>query len=218
MMLTVLFDVLNPCSFFGLAIFFALLFIQDKTKGRLIAGSLFTVIAGIMHYVQQVHTSIFFAWLPWLRGPAVLVGLFTVYLVSQSYRKRPTPYLLIGLVFVLALMTQVYQQTCLMNWSYMFEQWLLNQHVTPNQIGLYQLAYQIVYVLPLTVMLIVYVLISQTKRFTKIKEILDIMALLLITATALFLVLYPLALSNFILSLATIVPLVIFGWLWNTYK
>ena len=158
-----LMDAYNPCALFCLGGFFALLFMQESRKRQILTGALFILALGVVHFIQQVYTSIFFESLPWLRWPAALVGLFTFYMAGQYYRQRSTSNLFFLLALLLGLMLQTYQQTCLMNWSYIFQQWLYNQHLSNEKVVLYQLAYQTMYLVPLIFTLILYVLLIKIK-------------------------------------------------------
>lgn len=206
-----LMDAYNPCALFCLGGFFALLFMQDSRKGQILSGTLFILALGVMHFIQQVYTSTFFELLPWLRWPAALVGLFTFYMAGQYYRKNSTSNLFFLLALLLALMLQAYQQTCLMNWSYIFQQWLYNQHLSNEKIGLYQLAYQSMYLVPLILTLILYVILIKIKYLEKLKQRLNSIGLLYIMAVGLFLIIYPWALSNLLLSLFVILCVLIAG-------
>ena len=206
-----LMDAYNPCALFCLGGFFALLFMQDSRKGQILSGALFILALGVVHFIQQVYSSTFFELLPWLRWPAALVGLFTFYMAGQYYRKRSTSNLFFLLAVLLALMLQAYQQTCLMNWSYIFQQWLYNQHISNEQIGLYQLAYQSMYLLPLVITLILYVMLIKIKYLEKLRQRLNSIGLLYIMAVGLFLIIYPWALSKLLLSLFVILCVFIAG-------
>ncbi|BCA94910.1 membrane protein [Legionella antarctica] len=206
-----LMDAYNPCALFCLGGFFALLFMQDSRKRQILSGCLFILALGVVHFIQQVYTSTFFESLPWLRWPAALVGLFTFYMAGQYYRHRSTSNLFFLLALLLGLMLQIYQQTCLMNWSYIFQQWLYNQHLSNKNIVLYQLAYQIMYLVPLIFTLILYVILIKIKYLEKLKQRLNTIGLLYIMAVGLFLIIYPWALSNLLLSLFVILCVLIAG-------
>lgn len=206
-----LMDVFNPCALFCLGGFFALLFIQDHRRGQILSGVLYILALGTMHFIQQTYPNTFFEFLSWLRGPAILIGLFIFYLVRQYLRKESACTSFFLLAFLLALTIQAYQQTCLMNWSYIFQQWLYNQHLSNQTVGLYQLAYQIMYLVPLIVTLILYVILMQMKPLIKFKPQLNTMGLLYLMALGLFLIIYPMALANLLLSLFVILCVVIAG-------
>lgn len=213
-----LIDAFNPCALFCIAGFFALLFLQESRKSQIITGLLFILAVGIVHYIQQVYANAFFEWLPWLRIPAACVGLFAFYLAGQHYRNKSIHNLFFLLAFLLAFMVQSYQQTCVMNWSYIFGQWLYNQHLSGGRTGLYQLAYQSVYLLPLLVTLALYVILIRVRFFARLSPKLNTIGLLLVMAIALCLIIYPLALSNLALSLFVIISLIVCGWILSRYN
>ena len=206
-----LMDAYNPCALFCLGGFFALIFMQDQRKGQLIVGLLFIFSLGAVHFFQQAYTSAFFELLPWFRLPAALIGLFALYLVGQSYRKKPTYELFFLFALFLGFIIPSYQQTCLMNWSFIFEQWLYNLHVSNANIALYELAYQCMYMVPLILALILYVILIRNKRLAKLKPKLNSIGLLYILVVALFLIIYPLALSKLLLSIIVIFAVFISG-------
>ncbi|WP_298623607.1 hypothetical protein [uncultured Legionella sp.] len=211
-------DAYNPCSFFCITGFFALLFLQDNRRKQMITGLLFIAAVGVVHYFQQAHASAFFGLLPWLRVPAVATGLFSFYLAGQYYRKRTAANLLFLLSFLLAFMVQIYQQTCVMNWSYIFGQWLYNQPLTFGQHLVYQLAYQSIYLVSLLVLLFLYVYLIRFEFFARFKQKFYMVGLLYIMAIGLILIVYPLALANLALSLFVVVALFTAGWILDRYK
>ena len=206
-----LMDAFNPCALFCLGGFFAILFLQDHRKGQIICGALYLLALGTVHFIQQTYPNTFFELLPWLRGPAALIGVFIFYLARQYYKEKSVPALFFSLAFLLALIIQAYQQTCLMNWSYIFQQWLYNQHLSNQTVGLYELAYQSMYLVPLAVTLVLYVILMQMKHFIRFKPQLNTMGLLYLMAVGLFLIIYPAALANLLLSLFVILCVFIAG-------
>lgn len=206
-----LIDAFNPCALFTIAAFFALLFLQDQRKKLITGGLLFILVVGSVHYFQQVYPTAFFVLLPWLRVPAALVGLFTFYLAGQYYRNRNHANLLFILIALLAFMIQSYQQTCLMNWAYIFEQWLHKQHISLGQKAWYQMVYQFMYLVPLAIIFKLYLMLSKAKFMSRLSHKLKITGLLFLMAIGLLLIIYPLALANLALSLFMIVALAICG-------
>ncbi|KTD30716.1 hypothetical protein Lmor_2823 [Legionella moravica] len=213
-----LMDAFNPCAFFCLAGFFALLFLQEERKNQFMAGILFILTVGGVHYFQQAHASTFFGLFPLLRVPAALTGLFTFYLAGQYYRKRSSAHLFFLLTFLLAFMIQSYQQTCIMNWSYIFGQWLYNQQLNNAQLIAYQLAYQGIYLLFLFITLVFYILLIRMEFLAKFRNQLKTIGLLYIMAIGLMLIIYPLALANLVLSLITVLVLFVCGWILSRFR
>lgn len=194
-----LLDVTNPCSLFCFAGFLAVLSIQYSRKNQLISGLLFILAIGIVHFIQQTQANVFFQILPWLRPVALFLGIISIYIVFRYYKKQTIkPHLFFTWAFFFALIVQSYQQTCLMNWSYIFEQWLFNQQFSAGQKTIIQLIYQLIYIMPLFLILMAYLALNLFKFFALIKPRLEIIGLLFITIIALFLIAYPLGLSYYL--------------------
>ncbi|KTD10872.1 hypothetical protein Lgra_1838 [Legionella gratiana] len=208
-------DSFNPCAFFCFSGFLAFLLIAEQRKKQIIASLLFISSIVIVHYFQQVYTGNYFNLLPWLRIPAVLLGLMTIYFVIQHRKKQSDDALYFLLAFFLGLITTVYQQTCVMNWATIFEQWLNNQHFSNWQTNLYQLLYQGMYILPLVVILCIYLVLLNIKRFAALRTKFANIGLLFLIAIALCLIVYPFILSNFTISLMTLLILVVCGFFIN---
>lgn len=208
-------DSFNPCAFFVFSGFLAFLFIIEQRKKKIIASSLFISAVVLVHYFQQAYTSDYFAILSWLRVPTVLLGLVTIYFVIQHYKKQSNDTLYFLLAFFLGLITTIYQQTCIMSWATIFEQWLNNQHFSNWQVNLYQLLYHGMYILPLIVILCIYLALLKIKNFAVLKTKLASMGLLLLIAIAVCFIVYPFILSNFTLSLLTLFILAVCGFFIN---
>jgi hypothetical protein len=200
-----LMDANNPCALFCTLGFFALLFIQNKRNNLLFTGLIFVLTVATVHYIQQTHATLFYELLAWLRLPAVLVGFLTLFLIRHYYNKRKVNNLLYLLAFLLAFLVQSYQQTCVMNWSYIFQHWLSKQTFSSSTLVIYQLFYQILYLIPLLVILFVYILVMRMKTFSKRKLQLTIFGFLLLSVLALFLIIYPKGLSNYVYSILSLV-------------
>ncbi|VEB36643.1 Uncharacterised protein [Legionella sainthelensi] len=210
-----LMDSFNPCAYFCFAGFLAFLLIAEKRKNKIIASLFFIASVALVHYFQQVYTSDYFAFLPWLRLPAALLGLGTIYFVIQHYKKQSNDVLYCSLAFFSGLITTIYQQTCVMNWSTIFEQWINNQHFSNWQINLYQLIYQGMYILPLIAILFIYLALLKLKRFAVLKTRLASMGLLFLIVIALCFIIYPFMLSHFTFSLLILFILAVCSFLIN---
>ncbi|STY29782.1 Uncharacterised protein [Legionella wadsworthii] len=207
-----LMDAFSPCAFFCFAGFLAFLLIESKKKKQVIATLLFVLSVAIVHYFQQVYTSTFFELLTWLRIPAVLLGIMTLYFVMQYFKKQPSSILYYSLAFFIGLVTITYQQTCVMNWSAIFEQWLNDQHLSSWEANWYQLLYQLVYILPLILLLFIYFLFMRIKRFAAQGKKLTNIGLLFLIAIAVSLIAYPYIFSYFGISLGVIFILLVCGY------
>lgn len=208
-------DAFSPCAFFGLAGFFAVLFLAERKNMRIKNGLVFALAVVLVHYWQQAHTSLFYEVFPWLRILAIVLGLLLVYFVVRHYKKQSTQFLLLPLAFFTGFIVTVYQQTCVMNWSFIFQQWLHNQQLSNLQVGLYQLLYQVLYIVPLLAILVLYVALFQLKRIALLQPRLLPIGLLYLLAIAACLIAYPLMLSYFTVSLLVFVILTVCGYFIN---
>jgi thiol-disulfide isomerase/thioredoxin len=206
-----LIDAFNPCALFCFAGFLAFLLIEEQRKKQIIAGLLFIFSIGVVHYFQQIYTGTFFELLSWLRIPAALLGCLTLYFVLSYPKSKYSDYLYFILAFLLGLVTTIYQQTCLMRWAIIFEQWLNNQNIPSWQSGLYQLLYQSLYILPLIFFLIVYLHMMKKERFVAMRIKLASIGLLFLIAIALSLIVYPYVLSYSLTSVLILSILVVCG-------
>jgi len=213
-----LMDAFNPCALFCFIGFLAVLFTQDNHRKSILQGLLFIAAVGLGHYIQQTYSESYFEWLPMLRAPAVFIGLITLYLTFKHYRNQNVQTYFIILTFFLAFMLQAYQQICIMNWSYIFEQWLHNQKITSVQMNLLQMAYQIIYLIPLLLTLFLYLIVSRTAAFSKRRSMFNMIGILYLLTLGLFLIIYPLALSSLALSLMFLILLAFLGWLLYLFK
>lgn len=208
-------DAFRPCAFFCFAGFIAFLLIEGQRQKQIIASLLFILSVAIVHYYQQVYPSSYFALIPWLRIPAALLGLMTIYFVVHYYKKQSSSILYFLLAFLLGLIITIYQQTCLMSLSTIFEQWLNNQHLAGWQEGVYQVIYQSMYIFPLILILFAYVSLFKMKHFVGLRTRLTNVGLLFLIAIAVILIVYPMIFSNLVLSLLTLLILVVCGFFLN---
>ncbi len=208
-------DAVSPCAFFSLAAFLALLMLEKLGSKQILASFLFILTLVGAHYWQQAHTSSFYEFLPWLRIPAAITGLLTLYFVIRYFKKKSPDSLYFLLAFLLGFIVFAYQQTCVMNWAYIFEQWLNNQHITYARAQIYQLLYQVLYISPLILLFIVYVLANKIKRIASKQSRFARIGLLFLLAIALCLIIYPSFLSSLVVSVIGLSVLFIVGWFLN---
>jgi hypothetical protein len=205
-------DSFNPCSLVCFSGFLAFLFISDRWKKQLIAGLLFLSAVVMIHYVGQAYTSHFFQLISWLRIPSFVLGLITIYFVIRLYQKKTQLIEYYLLAFLLGLVITAYQQTCLMSWATIFDQWLNNQSISTLQANLYQLIYQFLYVVPLIVILFICLMMLQMKRLVRLRMKLRNIGLLFLLVIALGLLVYPYIFSNLMFSLLVLLILIVCGY------
>jgi hypothetical protein len=129
-----------------------------------------------------------------------LIGVLAVYVGWQTCTKQVVDNLFLVTAFCLSVIVFLYQQTCTMNWSFIFEQWLQNQPILHVQAIIYRLIYQCIYIAPLLLGLAFYLVISQTKRVKPYKVRLEVMGGVWIGLIGVVLIINPFALANLVLS------------------
>lgn len=219
LMTVVFLDALNPCALFSFLSLFALLFIQKSIKNQLTTGGLFILAIVAVHSLQQIQTNLFYQILPWYRVIAVLVGLSSLYLVYCYYKKQVLkPYQLFIWTFISSLTVYAYQQTCVMNWTFVFQQWLTNQHLAQGQQFVLQIVYQFFYVLPLIILFLCYFLYSSLKLSERIKPLLEQIGLVFLALTSVLVLVQPRLLSAYLVSYLVFVIALILGFIMRRYQ
>lgn len=214
-----LLDALNPCALFTFAAFFAVFFMQKEGNGRLQSALLFIMAISLSHYFQQTQANAFFQLLTWLRIPSIFFGIYTLYWVYHCYKKQTlNHHAMLIWSFVLAFLIQSYQQTCVMNWSYTFEQWLHSQNLPQIHQNVLQLIYQGVYLLPFFLMLFAYSFLSRKGFLSALMPKIHMISLGFISTIALLLMIFPSLLAQFLLSVFIVSVLVVLGWGVSAYK
>lgn len=214
-----LLDALNPCALFTFAAFFAVFFMQKEGKDRLQSALLFIIAISLSHYFQQTQANAFFQLLTWLRIPLIFFGMYTLYLVHNCYKKQmANPRTILFWSFAFAFLVQSYQQTCVMNWSYTFEQWLHSQNLPQIHQGVLQLIYQAVYLLPFALILFFYMFLSRKRFLSELMPKMHMISLFFISTIALLLMVFPSLLTQFLLSALIVSALAVLGWGVSAYK
>lgn len=204
-------DAVSPCSFFVFAGFLAIIWVSYEKRKQVIAACLFLVSIVLVHYFQQVYTSEFYQILPWLRIPSALIGGLGIYFFITLCKKQPQARLYYMMAFLLGLIIMLYQQTCIMNWSYIFQQWLNNQPFSVNKRSFVQLLYQVLYILPSLLILVSYQMLMKIKRVAAWQPRFFNIGLLFILLISFCLIIYPMVLSSFGISLIAFMLLALCG-------
>jgi thiol-disulfide isomerase/thioredoxin len=207
-----LIDAVNPCSVFCFIAFLGLLFLQETTRERLLMGSLFLVTLGLVHTFQQMFPNVFFTWLEWMRLPAVLVGGLLGFYLLKMYQNKTKRFWIFPLCVLVVVVVQGYQQSCLVNWSYLFEKWVHNQHFFEMEVVLWQLGYQLLYLLPPVFVLFMYTYFINKDALGWFRKRAQGLGLVLLGFIALVMILYPMGFSSLGFSILSFfgVPLVYF--------
>ncbi len=219
LMTVVFLDIGNPCSVFCILSLFAFLMIQQNKATQFMIGCLFALAIVLVHSLQQMQTNLYYQILTWYRFIAILISLSGLYLVFQHYRKRVfKPYVLFIWVFFFAITIYAYQQNCVMNWAYVFQQWLNNQRLATGQQISLQIIYQIIYILPLFIMILVYLFLSKFNQFKVFNSLLEHISLVFLIITLGILLIQPKLLSLNLLSYLVFLISLISGVILNVFQ
>ena len=202
-------DAYSPCSLFCLLLFFAVLWLYSaNNKKCFLVGCSFIISLGAIHLFQQVYAELFFALFSYARIFAIVSGILLLFAAWRKWKNYSQESLVI--VFLVTLLTVAvvysYQQTCGLNMSIVFEQWINSIHLSLLGKIIYTALYMLFYLLTLSVILIFYL----TYNFRQ--HIFYYSACLLLTFIGIVLIVAPSLLSNFILSCVVIVGALISGW------
>ncbi|MDI9817734.1 MULTISPECIES: hypothetical protein [unclassified Legionella] len=215
LLMTAITDGLNPCSLFGVLALFSFVWLGGKRSSQLAIGIVFIIVAGLVHYIQQVHAPFFYQYLHWLRVPGILAGLaLLAYLFKGSLKGFKKPLLIIlTLASFSAIILQAYQQICMPNFALVFEQWLSGQQFSMFKIVAFQITYQVVYLLPLLILILILIFLKDYGRLKKHQTLLTKTAQLSLAVIALFLIFYPQGFSQFFVSAVVLLLVLILAWL-----
>jgi len=199
------YDAVTICNLFCFVAFVSFLcLLSDQKLGQLGAGAVFIVILGMMHYVQQAHSYLYYHSKPGLMLYTMVIGVLLLVYVSPFYQKwlvskrlKSTKQTLIMGAVTLA-MVYFYQQTCSLNVAMIFEHWLIEQTNSNAVYWLYALCYQICYLLPLILVLLVFYFFDRHPRLMRYHQMSRIFARLILLSIGVLLMVNPAALANVI--------------------
>lgn len=223
--LTALSDGFNPCSLFCLAAFLAFMWLYPERKWQQFSiGAVFIVCLGVIHYMQQVHSSFFYQNIFKWRVTAVLAGALLIITVYRGYRKAGVLKSLSAFTWIFTatalavFVLHIYQQTCAFNLSLVLEQWLTDQSISPAARHFYQIVYQLFYVLPLIMLLLFFLLFGRHHWMVRYQQTLKVAAYLILISIGIILLAYPIWLANFWISAIVFFGAIGAGWGWRRYE
>lgn len=212
--ISALMEAISPCSMFCLWMFLAFLWLYpDSRRVRFYLGLLFIMTLGVMHTFQFVFTSAYQQWMLSMRWVALLSGAALIAYVLQYYhtqwRSGPQrsmfwilPVMLLGVATVYS-----YQQTCEFSVGALFQQWLNTQTLTSPAFYFCQLTYLVFYLLPLSCLLVFYLIFNVHPR-----KLLPISGCFMLAAMGVLLLAYPDGLSSFSISCVIIIAALFVAW------
>lgn len=208
-------DAFSPCSLFCILSLFAFLWLNPKHSIKI--GMLFLLIIGVMHYCQQVHSITYFQVINWLKIPAIIAGIMLIIYILNSYFAKIN-YCLIAVLFLVAISAvslQSYQQTCQINFSLIYEQWLIAQSINTSSLRAYRFIYQLIYLFPQFLFILLIYFIQARGYLKKFKPSMNVAACYILLCIGGFLLFYPIGLSYFSYSLLIFYSSLLVGWLFR---
>ena len=214
-------DAFSPCSLFAFAAFLAFLWLYPTDRrSQWAVGVVFLLSLGAIHFIQQAHAAFYYQYVEKLKWVEMLVGVILFFAVASTYRQKQTQWLSLrdGPVYFLLIIAtvfavQAYQQTCVFNIAPALEQWLAEQSFSSTKHLAYILMYQLIYLLPLAVFLLCYLLYKRKKHIALHQPLWKHTASLILISIGLILVFYPRGLASLTASIAVIVIAFLGGWM-----
>ena len=220
LIVSALIDAISPCSLFTFAAFLSFLCLNPKQKQlQLTGGIVFILALGIIHFWEQTQPAFLFSLRAWLRIPAVIVGLLLIaYLVHFLRKMFIGKYIksasAIGLLSITtAIIVQTYQQDCRWSMVLVYEEWLTERSISAAGHLTAHLLYQFVYLLPLMLILMGYVLHSYRTRSSRFIDALQVGSWGMLCTIGCLLIIHPQSFADASLSAIVFVVVFLFGWL-----
>jgi glutaredoxin len=221
---TALMDSISPCSLFCLMLFFAFIWLfPTHRRTQWLLGIVFIVALMAIHFVAQIFSGFFYQRLLMLRLPAAMMGLVLLSYVLFCFQRLTNRRQLIAkrtaciLLPISVWIVFIYQQTCVLNLSLIFEQWLIKNPVSVSRFFSYVSLYHLIYLIPLVLVLVIYQLLSPRSRIKKYQNALKYAAGILLAAIAFLLIAYPLWLSHRNVSLIVFMSSILIGYFLEKY-
>ena len=219
-------DLMNPASLFCFMAFLAFLWICAPQKSLQIKVALvFLSSISAMHYIQQMQPTLYERILSSSQNVTLWVGLLLIFSLISMYRKRLTSMHLSSkpwvyfMVVLLVLVTSVNQRaTNGFNLSLVFDQWMLEQSMSQHMRLLWELTYQLIYLLPMMLLLFIYLLTSDRPCMHGFQATFKFAAYVILMSLGFLLVAYPYALGNFLLSILLFLGAIGLGFFLNRLK
>lgn len=219
-LLTALSDAFNPCSFFCLAAFLAFLWlypVQKWTQFKI--GLTFILFQAVIHFLQQANSANYYQVIPKLHFAAILIGIWLLITIIRSYTKlkraqgQKCGFWVFVLVILTSIVVQIYQQTCKLNLGLFFDQWLAQQTISSVRYLFYQVIYQLIYILPLLLVLMVHFIFNGSNWVARHQQALKIASSLILASVGIILLASPAWLVYSWVSIIVLIGSIIVGWL-----
>ncbi len=218
LLFSALMDGLSSCSLFCFAAFLSFLWAYPKqTQFQLKAAIVFLISLGFVHYMQQTHTDLYYQLLSNLKWFEIAVGVLLLLATVNTYREKQSSatftngFLMIPIVCFTVIAVQTAQQTCTFNMALIYEQWMEEQTFSSVLKETYIILYQLFYLLPLVIVLLLFLWSKRFKRVIACQRMLQIAGYAILLTIGLLLIIYPKWLANVFVSAAVLILSLVIG-------
>ena len=231
-------DSINPCSFWVLVFLLSLLLYVQSRRRMLLIGGIFIFFSGFIYFLFMVFLLGIFLLTAQLTWIAIIAGVFALFLgginikdffyfkqglsLSIPESKKPTlfkkmrtvvqeaylPSMIAGTI-LLAIFVNTYELFCTMGFPLVYTKILTLYHLPTLDYYLYVLLYNIVYILPLLVIVLVFTITLGRRKLSEMQgRILKLFSGLMMSLLGLLLVFQPNLLTN--LFSIILIPIIAF--------
>lgn len=188
-------DAFAACNFFCFTAFISCLWLLPwRLKMQWMGGGLLVLVIGLIHYLQESQVDLYSMPMAGLPFYTFIIGAILLVWVTLLVTKSP---ILTTFVGVLSLCAIYYcQQTCLLNVAYVFEHWLVEQSYSSPIRALCVFIYQLCYVLPLLIWVVVWSFLSERAWVIRRKSAMVFFARAFLFYVSLLLMVYPQAMAS----------------------
>ena len=131
--------------------------------------------------------------------------------MMPHHRRLMTTVFVLFVLCCTVVFVYIHQETCFFNMALVWNQWLMEQAFSPLLRYVYQMLYQIVYLLPLSLWLLIYLKGIPRYRKASFWQVLTIVSRVILVSIAIILLVFPSGLANAWLSFGVLVGGIIMG-------
>lgn len=204
---------LNPCTMITVFLLFAIACLQSGWSYKGVIISAYLLIAGIMNYLQLQHNTLFFTIANYTNLVVVFFAIISLICMAQelSFKRLMIISVLIGFS------VQVYQQSCLPNFTMVFQQHLMEQAGNGRNTIFLSLLYTIIYVGSIGIIACLLLILTQLKPVNSKQALIKTFCKVFIVLIGLILFISPGLLSSFMCNFFIIFAAIIIAWIMHRF-
>jgi hypothetical protein len=241
-------DSFNPCAFFVLFLLLGLLVHAQSRKRMLFIGGVFVFFSGFVYFIFMAAWLNFFLHAGQLRVITIIAGLVALTVafinikdffffkkgVSLSIPEKAKPKLfdrmrgilkttsvpsMVMGTIVLAITANTYELLCTVGFPMVFTRILTLQNLSGLQYYLYLVLYNIVYVIPLAVIVVIFSITLGVKKLTEHQgRILKLISGIMMLFLGIVILINPSLLNNILVSIGLLVLALGLSWMIIFFK